>query len=238
MSLWLDRALTYTQWYRWSVIPVGENKRPLLPWDKYKTKIATEEELRSWPHVNLGLVCGAVSGLVVLDFESRDDAEWFWRNRAKSQMICQTRRGFHFYFRHPGGGVGNAVKVKDETGRPRFDVRADGGYVLAPPSEPYRWILMPAHSECLSPFRPEWIPERRQHVDDKVIRNGARYIEKIRAVSGQGGHNDTYRAACCLKDAGLDQADALFCLLQWNKTNADPPWPETEIRRKIKEAYK
>jgi hypothetical protein len=238
VSLWLDRALTYTQWYRWSVIPVGADKRPLIPWERYKTEIATVEELRSWPRVNIGLVCGAVSRLVVLDFESRDDAVWFWTSRARARMICQTRRGFHFYYQHPGEPVRNAVKVQDETGRPRFDVRADGGYVLVPPSEPYRWILMPAKSEVLPVFKREWLPERSRDREYKRIHDGAKYIERIRAISGQGGHNETYRAACSLRDSGLDKADALFCLLKWNQTNAEPPWSDWEIRRKIEEAYK
>ena len=50
-------------------------------------------------------------------------------------MVVETPRGVHLYFRHPGTHVGNRTRVKDETAKPRYDIRGDGGYVVAPPSE-------------------------------------------------------------------------------------------------------
>ncbi len=43
---------------------------------------------------------------------------------------CETGSGMHYYFKHPGG------EVRNSAGRlgPGLDIRADGGYVVAPPS--------------------------------------------------------------------------------------------------------
>jgi hypothetical protein len=52
-----------------------------------------------------------------------------------------TGKGQHLYFRHPGGKLNNSVrKLRD------VDVRADGGYVVAPPSvhpsgQAYEWLV-------------------------------------------------------------------------------------------------
>jgi len=70
----------------------------------------------------------------------------------------------------------------------------------------------------------------------KRIHDGAAYIAKIRAVSGNGGHNVTFRAACCLRDAGMDEAEALLTMLQWNKTNAEPRWSDLELLHKVRDA--
>src|SRR2546423_13802150 len=58
----------------WSVIPVGEGgKQPLVSWRQYQGERASREVvagwLERWPGANLGVVTGAVSGLVVLDVD-------------------------------------------------------------------------------------------------------------------------------------------------------------------------
>lgn len=68
------------------------------------------------------------------------------------------------------------------------------------------------------------------------ISNGARYIEAIRAIEGAGGDKETFRAACKLIESGMSEHDALDALIQWNKTNADPPWTEHQLRYKIQRA--
>lgn len=239
---WLSAARLYTQWFGFSVLPMGDNKRPLVKWMDFQYRIPTAEELMEWPIENLGIITGEISGLAVIDCESREDYEWFWKNRGRSPMVCKTRRGYHLYFRRPEGGVKNAQRVPDEDGKPRYDVRGDGGYVLAPPSRHsdgrYYWATMPYHAKDLPEFKPEWRPDAGPTRDtDKLICDGAAYIAKINAVSGQGGHDDTYRAVQCLKTSGLRESEALIVLQRWNDTNADPPWSEKELLHKIESVY-
>jgi hypothetical protein len=56
------------------------------------------------------------------------------------------------------------------------------------------------------------------------------------AISGTGGHNATYRAACCLVRFGLADGDAMILLRQWNGTHCQPPWTEKELAHKLADA--
>ena len=165
--------------------------------------------------------------------------------------MVKTRRGYHLYFRHPGEPVPNAQRVPDETGKPRYDIRGDGGYVLAPPSRfddgenkgEYRWVTMPIRSNHLPVFEAAWrpivipppTPPSRDY--DRIIHSGEAYIAQIRAVSGQGGHNATYRAVCRLKEAGLREPEAVEAMSAWNQTNAEPQWTRAELLHKVQSVY-
>lgn len=235
----LAAAVSYVFQHGLSVIPVSqESKIPAIKWKQYQDRKPTFGEIADWPaDVNVGIVTGAVSGIVVVDCESREDAEWFYKNRGKSPTITQTKRGFHLYFQHPGGTVQNAIRVEG-----RYDVRGDGGYVLAPPSihsaGEYVWKLQFAEL-ALPMFDRAWRPESKMtDVETKAISDGMAYISTIHATAGSGGHNDTYRAACCLRAAGMGEAEALLAMQHWNKTNAQPAWSDRDLLHKIQDAYR
>lgn len=243
-------AVLYTQKLGLSVIPMSEEKTPLVKWTEYQERIPSIGEILQWAAdglaQNLAIVTGEVSGIVVIDCESREDAEWFAKERSKSAVMVQTKRGYHFYFKHAGERVMNAQKVKDETGRPRYDVRGDGGYVLAPPSlhseGEYLWLEGKEinHFGQMPQFNPAWRPVTRTSgvdADDGLIRDGAAYISKIVATAGAGGHDATYKAAKYLKESGLGQAEALLVMMDWNQTNAIPPWSNRELLHKVKSAF-
>jgi hypothetical protein len=74
MSELLTAALTYAA-QAFSVIPIqAREKRPLIAWEGFQTRRATEEEPSAWwskwPDANVGIVTGAVSGLVVIDLDT------------------------------------------------------------------------------------------------------------------------------------------------------------------------
>jgi putative DNA primase/helicase len=161
----------------------------------------------------------------------------------------RTSKGAHFYFRHPGTEVRNGTHL---LGRP-IDVRGDGGYVVAPPSihpgaktayewmapkgAPWQWSL-----EELPVFDPQWLDAKSPRalliasMPDANIERARRYIGKIVAISGQGGHDATFRAACQLADRGFAEQQMLQLMLEWNETNAIPKWTEAEIRHKVRDA--
>ena len=64
-----------------------------------------------------------------------------------------------------------------------------------------------------------------------------RYLAKIPgAVSGSGGHNATFKAACALVNGfALSAAEALPPLLEWNAT-CQPPWNDAALRHKLADA--
>lgn len=65
----------------------------------------------------------------------------------------------------------------------------------------------------------------------------AAYLAKLPpAVSGQGGHNATLRAACELARFGLGDAEAMAILSNWNRTHCQPPWTDRELAHKWQSA--
>jgi len=93
---------------------------------------------------------------------------------------------------------------------------------------------------ALAPKRPApaAVPVARSgNVDHaKVIDRARKYLAQVPgAVSGQNGHDETYRAAAKLVvDFALQPADAYPLLAEWNGT-CNPPWSEHELRRKLEE---
>jgi DNA-binding MarR family transcriptional regulator len=152
-----------------------------------------------WPQANIGIPTGAPSGLDVLDVDPRhgglQSLEAFERKHGrlpKGPQVLTGGGGQHRYFRHLTGLRSGNGKLGDG-----LDVRAEGGYVIAPPSghesgNPYRWLRpldveLPAWPDVLAdavqrrngpaPTVDDIIPEgkRRQamlHVAGKLKRSG------------------------------------------------------------------
>lgn len=196
----------------------------------------------------MGIVTGKLSGLVVVDCDTPEDAA-YWQNRfPSSPLSVQTGGGgLHVYYLAPENlDVGNRVKIH----RRRIDLRGEGGYVAAPPSRHpsghrYAWrgdvIDL---DQPLPTFDPAWLVDSRQpapslssDLQASAVRHVVAYIRRIQATAGEGGHNATFRAACKLRDAGLSSDLALAILCEWNATNAHPPWSEKELIHKIQSAF-
>lgn len=72
-----------------------------------------------------------------------------------------------------------------------------------------------------------------------AVEQARRYFSEIPgAISGSGGHTATYKAVLVLvQDFALDDSDALALLRDWNLT-CSPPWGESELIHKLREARK
>ena len=72
---------------------------------------------------------------------------------------------------------------------------------------------------------------------NSVISRARAYIAKVpEAVSGQNGHDATFRVACCLiLGFNLSVDDASPLLAEWNQT-CQPPWSERELLHKLQSA--
>src|SRR5581483_2759319 len=157
----LKAALDYAE-RGLSVIPIKpQAKQPLIKWKPYRGRRATPNEirawLRQWPDANIGIVTGAISGIVVLDCDS-DDAMAFARQWGLPELAprVKTGNGWHIYFAHPGYRVRNFVKQDGDA----IDLRGDGGFIVAPPSvhpsgSAYRWELK---ADDLPPI-PDWLAQ-------------------------------------------------------------------------------
>jgi hypothetical protein len=126
-----------------SVIPIAGDKRPVMDWKPYQSQAAAPAEITVWfgqrRYPNLGLVCGRVSGgLLVLDFDHQAaDTYRLWREQAAPLSyrlpVVATGKGLHVYLR-TAETPGNRKLAVDKEKRPLIETRGEGGYVLAPPS--------------------------------------------------------------------------------------------------------
>lgn len=115
-----------------SLFPVGPNKKPPDKWGQFQTRVAGEEEYAWWFNhyrdFNALIITGAINRIFVAECDSVDAVEYFEKRGHAETWTARTRRGFHFYFRHPGFRVRNsAAKIYEH-----LDVRGDGGYVIGP----------------------------------------------------------------------------------------------------------
>jgi hypothetical protein len=103
----------------------------------YKDASADPNQIASWwvkwPGANIGVVTGAVSGIVVLDIDGAEGHETLQKLIVENgplprTPVVQTARGFHLYFKLPQG-----IAIPCSTGN-GLDIRGDKGYVVAPPS--------------------------------------------------------------------------------------------------------
>lgn len=250
----LHHALEYRD-RAWSVMPLHGKKPALKSWKDLQTQRPTLGILHHWfgamnqNAYNLGVITGRVSDLVVVDADSPTAASWWESTFPATPLQCRTSKGVHFYFRHPGTEVRNGRHL---LGRP-IDVRGDGGYVVAPPSihpetgTAYEWLSQAAvhwhwNLDDIPVFDPHWLQPvptptpRLPTTGDASIQRARRYIGNIVAISGRGGHDATFRAACKLADRGFTEQQMLQLMLEWNETNAIPKWTEAEIRHKVRDA--
>lgn len=84
---------------------------------------------------------------------------------------------------------------------------------------------------------PVTMPDFRS--DEAVVQRARSYLSKIDpAISGSGGHNQTFHAACVLcLGFELSENDAYALLAEWNQS-CQPPWSEKELQHKIRSAMK
>lgn len=160
----LPDALSYRH-RGWVVIPLHEiragrctcsrsdcaapGKHPRIRWEIYQWRAPREDDLeawlRRWPDSNLGVVTGAISGLVVLDVDPRnggDDELSALEHRhgalPPTPEVQTGGGGMHFYFAHPEVPVATTIIGRG------VDLKADGGLVVVPPSlhvsgQRYQW---------------------------------------------------------------------------------------------------
>lgn len=209
----------------------------------------------------IGLRCGPKFGLIVLDSESRDLGD-IWLRRHPTPMVVHTPRGTHAYYRYdPRSHQGSLLGLGSYAGTPYpVDLlsgsRENRGRVArCPPTTrgDRQYTLLSARVYRLAElplWDRRWLPSSWQArptpprptftfngPPTAAADSAAAYIGKIRAVEGQRGSARTFRAACKLVDSGLSYDVCWSLLVQWNSTNAEPPWSEYELRQKLECAF-
>ena len=89
-----------------------------------------------WPDANIGIVTGQASGIVVVDVDAGKGGLQSWaelqdiHGRIDTLTSLTGGGGMHLWFQAPA----DELKSTAGTIAPGIDTRAEGGYVVAPPS--------------------------------------------------------------------------------------------------------
>jgi hypothetical protein len=193
------------------------------------------ERIERWwranPNYNVAIATGTASGIFIIDV---DDAEAELRRLEAEHgalppsVEAITARGRHVYLKMPHADVHNSAG-KLALG---IDVRATGGYVLAPPSmHPsgcrYCWSVDSANT-IADP--PAWLIQKICTSRN----NGApptRWRELVRGVPEGARDNSVARLAGYLLHRRIDPHVTLELLEGWNQTRCTPPLPTGDVMR-------
>jgi hypothetical protein len=131
-----------------NVLPIRrEDKRPCVPWKDLQARRASRDDVRGWyrqyPAAGVGIVCGRISGLVVVDGDPGNGAGLAaLTTRLPVTPVVETGGGGrHYYF----CALTDAPVRKVPGLVPGVDLQGEASYVVAPPTihpsgNPYRWI--------------------------------------------------------------------------------------------------
>ena len=246
MQTLLDAALWYAA-NGYPVFPLAPGtKIPMAGSRGYLDATVDEGRIRRWwaanPAANIGL---ATAGLCVIDFDMVDGklAPWIEGEGVRAMVISSPMRqttpsgGLHVVFKQPAGAN---WRISASVLAANVDVRADGGYIVAAPSQvddlDYGWEEGPVPAADLPP-PPEWLAKRIADLSKAPTRVGAGNIEGAFADwrGERIGHGSRHQAmlswAGLLRSWGLSGTEIEAALLAINQQRCDPPSPDKEIRR-------
>jgi hypothetical protein len=203
---------------------------------------------QSNPLANIGIPTGAVAGFIVVDVDPKHDGDKsLVRYKSDHGDFPSTPRattgsgGQHILLRHPGGTIGNRTNLL-----PGIDIRGDGGYIVAPPSNHasgriYEW--QPGSGFGDLPLAP--IPSALIAILTDNTANTKRQTsqhERDQAADGEipeGTRNDTlFRLACKLKRIGLGPSAIQAALYEENLTKCNPALEQDEVDRIAESAFR
>lgn len=256
-------ALRYVVELGFPVFPLTpRGKHPLHGSGGVHDASSHPEQIGDWwdahPDANIGLACGAASGLFVLDV---DGAEGERALSALGAAACRTieqrtSKGRHRFFRAPGVPVRNSVSRLG----PALDVRGDGGYVVVPPSvhpsgfryswtfDPFTTMVADAPAELLEALAsiptldappvtsPLNVPPIQE--GDRLMRAEA-YVATVSHAPAGLRNATCYRVAAALvRDFALGEAGAWGMLVAFNAGRCMPPLGARELRLCLRSAIR
>jgi Bifunctional DNA primase/polymerase, N-terminal len=248
----------------WSVVPV-QGKQPLERWQRWQFCAMTPaqaERAFTRPEVTgVAVVCGKVSGLMVLDFDGQPGRDAykdfcaFGLIEPERATVTTGSGGKHVYYPLESWARTAVWKYQDARAG---ELRADGGYVLAPPSlhpngqlytwdapAPHRLEPMPENlregfalmtaPDKAAPFPPRAMPAARDRVAPAVL------LRKAESEARASGRNNAgFKLATWLRDNGYGQDEALNVMLTFAETvhAGQHTYTSSEARASLHSAYR
>ena len=125
------------------IFPCEANGKKPITTNGYKDATTSPNQINEWwnnhPDANIGLVTGEEANLVVVDVDVKDNARGMKSleeledkcGQFDTLMAHSPSGGRHYYFKYPQGNHSIGCRINL---RPGIDIRANGGYIIAPGS--------------------------------------------------------------------------------------------------------
>jgi hypothetical protein len=176
---------------------------------------------------NLGLRTGAESGILVIDIDPRhggDKSLIGLGTLPQTATVATDGGGKHLYFKMP------AADIRNSAGKlgPGLDIRANGGYVVAPPSKhvsggEYKWLIDPRAG----------LADLPQFILDKLTGKPAqgKVSPPVGGIIPKGQRDNTLTSlAGTMRRRGMTEAAILAALREENQ-RCEEPLPDTDLQR-------
>ena len=183
-----------------------------------------------WPGANIGIATGGESGLLVLDIDPRNGGDQSLEKLPELPDTPAVRTGgggAQFYFKLSPG-----TKMKSRSALlPGLDIKAEGGYVVAPPSshksgKRYLWYADVAPEEGKLASIPQWLARLLADQRREPAVQGGQTDQTI--VEGQR-NTSLLKMAGALRRQGATPEVIADALLVVNQNQCDPLLPEKEV---------
>jgi hypothetical protein len=241
----LTAALRYAE-MGYPVFPCAPGgKSPLTEHGFHDATVDSEQVERWWtqhPCANIGI---PTEGLVVIDIDGEGnpwpggDPERMF-DLAAGPMALTPRGGSHRLFRQPHGKNWRCTEGRLAS---RVDTRADGGYIVAPPSvveggKAYRWApgLELDDPPDRLPEPPPWLAQELDRLAPSA--NGTPTLAHVAAgppeanAIPEGQRNATLaKLGGNMRRVGMSLAEIAAALIQTNKDRCVPPLSPREVER-------
>jgi hypothetical protein len=244
----LKGLLQYAELYLskgFSIIPMKpRQKSPVVRWKEFQFRKPAQKEFKKWfghkSRYGIAIVTGKISGICVMDFDSVEAYQKTIGSGLPETPTVKTSKGYHAYFKYPDGtsNFQNRVAISG------FDIRGDGGYVVAPPSfHPsgvrYEWVEGKSLDDIPLAELPEWVmrelrtpayPPQHKNRQGHMLMQKRSINELLQGVDkGERNHSIT-RIAGWLVSQELSYGYCRRFLLRVNRRNR-PPLPSSEVER-------
>lgn len=234
-NLHLEAALRYIE-RGWSIIPIkARSKLPLVTsWKVYQDIRCTKEEAQEWwgknPEAGIALVCGEISGVIVVDIDKKEGVKSEGHGLALAPTLCARSGGGgeHYFYKWRQGLVGAKVGF-----RTAVDIRSDASYIIISPSihpsgKPYEWTM--GEDEPIA-AAPKWL--ETSSAEDKSDEPKTDWDSFFKENKGKGVRNMSAAqiAGKILFETSPEMWDTLGLsyFKIWNKDHNVPPLPESEL---------
>ena len=245
-----DAAIEYAK-QGFAVFPLKPRNKTPMQAGGFKIATTDQRQIEKWwrdtPTANIGIATGQRSGgIVVIDLDVDDnkgingyDSLRDWQ-RVNGDLpdtadSITGRGGYHLFFR-------TSESVKCRTGiLEGVDVRADGGYIVAPPS------IHSNGNKYMWEYPPDEVPiAKADKVVFKLLNEGKTTQGQSQNVLGslpdkvsEGTRNDTlFKIACSFQGRGLADSTIIAAVKSENQNRCVPPLDDIEVEKIVESALR